>query len=295
MKETIRLTESDLTKIVKQIPGETLEQKASYVESLTTEQIAENFKSGLITEQEVLAIAGTDRASRFVGFRDDLREAGLPDVAKMLGKVFEMPEDKLDVYVPELYNIMCLTDVLQGIFKWPVPLTLDAEYGDTWHVDHDLFKEKPHLKTAADPIVFHQPTQVLETAAPVVEEPSTAVLMGESVHEAPVLTQEITIGTPDGLSTPESTQNLEVPQESQSPEGEEDLGVIQYELKDLNEVTALKYNAMVSLLTKECDNKIYGGPIKLLKVYDKDGTLLTVSNLKVRADSFFIMAKTFGL
>lgn len=82
------------TKIVKQIPGETLEQKASYVESLTTEQIAENFKSGLITEQEVLAIAGTDRASRFVGFRDDLREAGLPDVAKMLGKVFEMPEDE---------------------------------------------------------------------------------------------------------------------------------------------------------------------------------------------------------
>ena len=82
------------TKIVKQIPGETLEQKASYVESLTTEQIAENFKLGLITEQEVLAIAGTDRASRFVGFRDDLREAGLPDVAKMLGKVFEMPEDE---------------------------------------------------------------------------------------------------------------------------------------------------------------------------------------------------------
>lgn len=82
------------TKIVKQIPGETLEQKASYVESLTTEQIAENFKSGLITEQEVLAIAGSDRASRFIGFRDDLREAGIPDVAKMLGQVFEMPEDQ---------------------------------------------------------------------------------------------------------------------------------------------------------------------------------------------------------
>ena len=82
------------TKIVKQIPGETPEEKASYIESLTSKQVAENFKSGLITEQEVLAIAGSDRASRFVGFRDDLREAGLPDVAKMLGKVFEMPEDE---------------------------------------------------------------------------------------------------------------------------------------------------------------------------------------------------------
>ena len=82
------------TKIIKQIPGQSLEEKAAYVENLTSEQVAESFKAGLISEQQVLSIAGSDRASRFVGFRDDLREAGLPEVARLLGKVFEMPEDQ---------------------------------------------------------------------------------------------------------------------------------------------------------------------------------------------------------
>lgn len=234
-----------------------------------------------------------------------IAEKNLQDEIKILitmhdELVFEMPEDKLDVYVPQLYNIMCLTDILQGIFKWPVPLTLDAEYGDTWHVDHDLFKEKPHLKTAAAPIVFHQPTQVLEAPATAVEKPSESPA---PVAEVTPETIPATADAPAQESVPTASEVVPVVPEAVADVKEgilnenasEDLGVIDYKLKDLQDTTRLKLNAVLEILTKECDNKLFKGPVKLLRLYDRENTALSVSNLKVRADSFFTLARLFGL
>jgi DNA polymerase I-like protein with 3'-5' exonuclease and polymerase domains/intein/homing endonuclease len=201
--------------------------------------------------------------------------------------VFEMPEDKLDLYVPQLNNIMSLSDILQGIFKWPVPLTVDAEYGDTWHVDHDLFKEKPHLKTAATPIEFHQPTQVLETPAPVQSIP-------ESIQPATVPTEPV---SSEPISNPVETEpvsGVKNPEEDKKTELLEP-EVITYKIKNLTDTTLLKINTILTMLTKECENKIYEGPIKTLKIYDRENTVLSVSNMKVRSDSFFILARLFGL
>jgi len=55
--------------------------------------------------------------------------------------VFEMKEDKLDFLIPEIVNIMQLRDVTDRL-GWEVPMVVDAEYGKTWKVEHDFFKEK---------------------------------------------------------------------------------------------------------------------------------------------------------
>lgn len=54
--------------------------------------------------------------------------------------VYEIKEDKLNLYIPELCNIMKLRDLTDKL-NWIVPLEVDAEYGDSFHVDHDYWKE----------------------------------------------------------------------------------------------------------------------------------------------------------
>jgi len=60
--------------------------------------------------------------------------------------VFEIREDRMSYIIPNIVKIMRLKDVLQGSLKWVIPLTMDVEYGDSWHVDHDYFKEHPEAE-----------------------------------------------------------------------------------------------------------------------------------------------------
>jgi DNA polymerase-1 len=55
--------------------------------------------------------------------------------------VFEMRETVLDILIPAISELMKLDDILKGHLKWPVGLEVDAEYGDTWDVDHNYFEE----------------------------------------------------------------------------------------------------------------------------------------------------------
>ena len=233
-----------------------------------------------------------------------IAEKNLQDEIKILitmhdELVFEMPEDKLDEYIPQLYNIMCLSDILQGIFKWPVPLTMDAEYGDTWHVDHDFFKEKPHLKNSVSPIVFHQNTQIVETSAPeikVAEQPSVNTMVLESAQAPDTMTLPEVTPEPVAVPVPEpGPVAKEVLPAEVKGASEAEIEEIIYKLSDLGDTTLLKVNLIFDTLLKECNNEVYKGPIKVLKVYDRNNHMLSVSNMKVRADSFFILARLFGL
>jgi hypothetical protein len=94
-----------------------------------------------------------------------IRSNNLQDEIKILitmhdELVYEMPENRLIDFIPSINNIMCLTDVLQGSLGWPIPLTVDAEYGDTWHTTEDFFKEHPELRTIDKPITFKKSTQL---------------------------------------------------------------------------------------------------------------------------------------
>ena len=56
--------------------------------------------------------------------------------------VYEILESKLEQHVAALNQIMCISDIIEKN-QWPVRLNIDAEYGDSWHADHNLFKERP--------------------------------------------------------------------------------------------------------------------------------------------------------
>jgi DNA polymerase-1 len=55
--------------------------------------------------------------------------------------VFEIKEDKLDFYIPELCEILKIKDLTDAL-AWPVPFDVDAEYGDSFHVDHNYWEER---------------------------------------------------------------------------------------------------------------------------------------------------------
>jgi DNA polymerase I-like protein with 3'-5' exonuclease and polymerase domains len=91
------------------------------------------------------------RASKWI------REQGLQDKIRILVPihdeiVFEIKNDNSDVekaafgyYIEELSRIMIIDDVITSL-KWPVHLEVDAEYGDSFSIDHDYYKEKKELE-----------------------------------------------------------------------------------------------------------------------------------------------------
>lgn len=54
--------------------------------------------------------------------------------------VYEIKENKLDFYIPEICKIMKIRDLTDKL-KWIVPLEVDAEYGDSFHVEYNYWEE----------------------------------------------------------------------------------------------------------------------------------------------------------
>jgi hypothetical protein len=80
--------------------------------------------------------------------------------------VFEIKEDKLDFYIPELCEIMAIKDLVEAL-AWPVPFEVDAEYGDSFHVDHNYWKERKALGQSPKPVVAPAPkTESTQVTAP---------------------------------------------------------------------------------------------------------------------------------
>jgi DNA polymerase-1 len=196
--------------------------------------------------------------------------------------VFEMPADKLEEYIPPINNIMCLKNVLQEEpLKWPVPLTVDAEYGDSWHVTNDFFKEHPELRDSVAPIEFHAPTQV---TIPLVEEVKVEVTAEVSVE------QQI---DPKPEETPPPSTTLEpviVPAGTADTDGNLDY-IVQRTVPSI----VRRLNDIILFLDEEAGCPAYSGPKKTLRLYSKDGSSMLISNVKVSADAFVGLARYFGL
>jgi hypothetical protein len=244
-----------------------------------------------------------------------IRSNNLEDEIKILitmhdELVFEMPSDKLMDYIPPLNNIMGLKDILQDILKWPVPLTVDAEYGDSWHVDHNFFKEHPDLKSYDKPIIFKGLTQVTEApisdTVPVSAVEQTPVIQSDSIPAItdPVPTSESVAGsttepTPEIVTVvepaPEITMSV-VDTPTEPPQSIIDDGYLYYTIKQTNQSTARRINFILSILTDyERDQGGYQGPIKILRLCDREGNILSDSDIKVRTDSFITLARTLGI
>jgi hypothetical protein len=203
--------------------------------------------------------------------------------------VFEMPEDKLAQYIPPINNIMCLKDILQGpVLNWPVPLTVDAEYGDSWHVTNDFFKEHPELKNTSDQIEFHSVEHIAFPAPAPVEkkteekpiDPITESVLEE--HKSPEKIEE----------KPAEKTLTDQPIESVSTEDEKELV---YVIQKTTRSTSRKFNDIVQFLTGEMDESECCSPKKVLRLYTKDGQNLLMENVKVHSESFSALIQFLGL
>ena len=93
------------------------------------------------------------------GYQDDVRIL-MPIHDEI---VFEIKEDKLDFYIPELSDIMKLRDLTDKL-GWKVPLEVDAEYGESFHVTNDYWKEYEALKKEGKlPEKQNNPEEIKET------------------------------------------------------------------------------------------------------------------------------------
>lgn len=231
-----------------------------------------------------------------------IQEKNLQDEIKILltmhdELVFEMPENKLSEYIPALNNIMCLGDVLQGTLKWPVPFSTDAEYGDSWHVDHDFFKEHPELKNIENQITFHQPTQVIEKEVPQAPVEPDGMLTLEMSQEFQA--QEINLNKPNENFNNSINSTIIPSEEPLPPAPQAEINnteeEIFFKIKDRSKVNLMRVNQIIEFLTDECANSRYTGPVKVIKIQDRDGSLLSISNLRVRSDSFYALARFMAI
>lgn len=201
--------------------------------------------------------------------------------------VFEMPENKLDFYIPKLNNIMKLEDILQGHLHWRIPLKVDAEYGDSWHVDHDFFKEHPELENSSETVVFHKSTQI-------VEESNKENFKEQVPEQAPSEQEKLpenTIVTGEQNDLPEQKESSEVP----IPSPEISTETLIYTLRDRRASTLRRLNDILSFLQGENNKEVkYSSPLKILQIRDVDGNLLSIDK-RIRADAFLALARREGL
>lgn len=74
-----------------------------------------------------------------------IRDNGWGDYVKMILTihdeiVYEMRTDLLDLLIPAVSDVMRMSNLTKAL-KWPVGLEVDAEYGTSFHVDHNYFEE----------------------------------------------------------------------------------------------------------------------------------------------------------
>jgi hypothetical protein len=142
--------------------------------------------------------------------------------------VFEIKTEKLGLYIPKIAKIMMLSDLLQDQLKWPLPLTVDVKYGESWRVTKKFFDDFPELKkNIDDPLDFHYSGQITASRYSIALGRTTPDVAGDAVSdkstvEPPVEVKKepepivVPVSTPEPVKAPESP--VEVPTGSLFPE-----------------------------------------------------------------------------
>jgi DNA polymerase-1 len=220
--------------------------------------------------------------------------------------VFEMNETKLEEYIPQLNEIMSLKDILQGILGWPVPLTIDAEYGNTWHVSNNFFEERPELRTSVKPIEFSTPTQVIETLPEPLQVTVETVTPETVAETTPQVSETLpeqdkgsqiedttpSIGTPSTESTiPSEVVLTTQPELNSSIEGDYFI----YTVKSTTMATLRLLNSIIPFVTEESKKGTYKGTSKILRLVDQEGNMFLVSEFSMNIDAFIALARFFNI
>lgn len=228
--------------------------------------------------------------------------------------VFELPTDKLKFYVPEIVKIMRLSKVVKNNLKWEIPLEADVEYGKSWRVSHDFFKDFPELKEKLSEPLYESeniknsessnkktgrysvaienskgvPKNSEETPKNSEKDESDTKNSGEKekevqdIEDAPVEKKEVISDEGEG-GTDKSKGSKPVDLENDSPD-------MVYTIKNWRKSTLMWINNILHFLTNE-KNDIYTSQKKILKLRDPDGNSLLVSEIEVPVDAWTALAR----
>lgn len=271
------------------------------------------------TGSDIIKIA-LYRASKWI------REQGLQEKIKILVPihdeiVYEIKNDGSDedkaafgYYIEQLSKIMVIEDIITKL-RWSVHLEVDAEYGDSFSVDHDYYKERKEQKNS--PAVTEVPKNNNED--PKIKEEEGDVTQKEKVlNPVNVTSDNINILTIQHPTVNNTSLQFEAKIRSKIL-GEEDLRLAKEilsnrmleEARDIDPdiaqhpnlkglidsknyltwtiscfdtVVAMQIAIASGLLDKF--SHMFLGPKCFIKLVDKDGEVLYTSPKKVSADAF---------
>jgi DNA polymerase-1 len=243
--------------------------------------------------------------------------------------VFEIKEDKLDFYIPEICEIMCLKDLTDAL-GWPVPFEVDAEYGDSFHVDHNYWEERGK-SPAAKPVVAPEqpkatetpfvatvtpspePTVAPQASVPVAEahnnqvpkvDTTTAVLetpttqiahttsSGEFIHFT-VTVREAVMAAADKaklkFEASESESFDEALKDVRVSDRIDHRGVLVYPIERLDHITLHQFDTAIRILVNYGEAIFIGPKCKVALVDKTSGEVWYESNKKVSVDAFLAL------
>lgn len=215
--------------------------------------------------------------------------------------VFEIKANKMKQYVPILNDIMKLQDILQGMLKWAVPFAVDAEYGDSWDVHNDFFKEHPDLAQIGK-VEFREsgsipppPVPTAEVAVPPNPEVTPAGQSLETIISEPLAENppkpdmasdqapEAQKGAPEAISEPPQPTN----EVSNTPLG---AGSFVYTIRDTRAGTLRRLNHLLMFLMDEMKSTVgYEGVTKQVVIRDRQGNVL--GEVPVKVDAFLALSR----
>ena len=164
--------------------------------------------------------------------------------------VFEVKEDNLDVHIPNLMNLMSLHEILSGPqYKWPVPLTMDCEVGDSWDVDYEYFERNPEMLEKLHPVLRKLKARALKVDVkpepPKVDAPVQAVVVEEIKLEKPQPTDPISVAVAEFKALLPTTLDVEALERSFKA------GLSKFiEMNPINKPTSDEYLNGTELLTE---------------------------------------------
>lgn len=204
--------------------------------------------------------------------------------------LFEVKTEKMDFFIPELVRIMTIPDIIQKL-QWPVPLTVDAEYGDSYHVDHNYFKElKAQEKASAQaptPVVITT-TNTPKEGSEKVEAPQSNVaalgvpIKGNSSGELSADQLKALFGE-NGVKEQTS---VPVVMDALVKDKIDQQGFLNYPVK-VDRTTATQLRCILDILKN--DNSMFTGPKVKLRLLSGDGEVWCTVTEGVSLDAFLMM------
>jgi DNA polymerase-1 len=237
--------------------------------------------------------------------------------------LFEVREEKMDMIIPELCRLMKIRDVTDKL-KWVVPLEVDAEYGDSFHVDHNYWEEmEARMKDMSSPVSpMETPALSPENLPEAPEmpdkpEPSTALIGKEEEKKSKLeLAGSVTVTESTTNEAPSYYQNLAAVGVETGREVHRILDRVVEKVdtaffkdtnieKDIDKEGFFNYTIDADLVsaqklkfileTVRLGNNRFIGPRKKLCLMSKDGEVFYRSLEEFSIDSFLVLCIMLGV